>query len=91
MADVLISLDDKREKKLRELALEMHEGRKGALTETVSDAIDKLYEEVAHRQRKKASLDQLISIMEKGYHFGKRYKPYEKRSELYASRFKDLY
>lgn len=90
MADMLISLDNERERKVRELAQEMHQGKKGALTETIEEAIDKLYEEAAHRQRKKASLERLMRILEKGYPLGNK-EPYKNRSELYESRFKDLY
>ncbi len=91
MADVLISLDDNAEKTLRELARELHGGKKGSLSEAVADAVSHRYAELERTKTNKASLERLIRMMEKGYHFGKSYEPYKKRSELYESRFKDVY
>lgn len=89
MADMLISFDDENERKLRELARELYGGRKGSLTEAAVEAVSHRYAEIERAKKKKASLERLIRMMEKGFPIGLGKKePYEKRSELYESRFK---
>lgn len=89
MADVLISLSDDEEEKLRTLAKELYGGKKGSLSEVVSLALSMV--ESAKKKEKKQSLQRLIKTMEQGYHLGyKGKKVYEQRDELYAERFKNL-
>jgi hypothetical protein len=51
MKAILVSLDEKHEKKLRLLAKELNGGKKGALSETVMEAIDTLDR---YKERQKA-------------------------------------
>lgn len=80
MGNLLISLDDRREKTLRELAKEMHGGKKGSISETVAEGIDAL----AKNKRRLRALKHQLALMEKGFVSGlKSKKVYEKRSEIY--------
>jgi len=90
VADVLISLDDKTEKMLRELAREKYGGKKGSLSEAATDAISSLYASSGEAKRQE-SLAELVKIMKKGIDLGLKGKPpYVKREELYESRFKNF-
>ncbi|MBI2597751.1 MAG: hypothetical protein HYW50_00990 [Candidatus Diapherotrites archaeon] len=90
MGDVLISLNDEKEKRLRQLAKEIYSGKKGSLSNTVSESISLLYSARMVRH-KKGSFERLLKTMETGYHlgFGDK-KIYKKREELYADRFESL-
>ncbi len=90
MGDVLISLDDKTEKMLRKLAKERYGGKKGSLSEAVTGAIVDSYENSVKKRRE--AVAELVRIMKKGIDLGLKgdEKPYERRSDLYKSRFKSF-
>ena len=91
MGDVLISLNDEKEKKLRRLAKKLYSGKKGSLSNTVSDSISLLYS-TNFMRRKKATFQRLVKTMEQGYRIGfAGKKAYEKREELYADRTNDAH
>ena len=89
MADVLISLSDEEEEKLRALAQELYGGKRGSLSNVVSLALSMV--ESSKKQEKKQTLQRLIKTMEEGYSLAyKEKKVYEKRAELYEHRFKNF-
>ena len=77
---MMISLNDEKEKKLRGLAKELHGGRKGAISEVVSEALEAFSAE----KKRMEAVNRQIALMEKGFDLGIRNgKAYEKRSDLY--------
>lgn len=76
MGNVMISLDDEYEAILRKLAQEKYGGKKGSISETVSEALKKLQEESRERYA-----DEFKALLLKGLHF--KYKIYRQRAEIY--------
>ncbi len=79
MGNVLIALDDETEKALRCLAKHRHGDKKGALSQTATEAVQKLVKE----DEWKKARDELLASMEKGYNFGIKGKVYKNRDEIY--------
>lgn len=80
MGNVLISMDEKTEKDMRDLAKDLFGGRKGALSKTVAVAV----EDLKKKSKKKKALKELLEVMKGGFDMGLNGKKvYEKRSELY--------
>ena len=77
MGNLTIGLDDKDEARLRRLAKERFEGKKGSISKTISIALDKLEEE----SKKDRAIKELIEMMDKGFDMGKNL--IKHRSELY--------
>jgi hypothetical protein len=75
MGNVLISLNEEDELLLRRLAREKHEGKKGALSEVVSEALKNL------KENKNVSKEAFFVLLDKG--IKSNYKMYKKRSEIY--------
>jgi hypothetical protein len=74
MGNVMISLDDEHEALLRRLAREKHSGKKGSLSNVVSQALDK-------EREPSPSIADFLDFLRRGVK-GK-YKMYSKRDELY--------
>ena len=72
----MISLDDETESLLRKLAQEKYEGKKGALSEIVKEALGKMKE--TDRQKE---LEEFKKMLKKGLKF--EYKMYKNRNEIY--------
>ncbi len=79
MGNVYISLDKEYEELLRRLAKERHGTKKGAISETVEDALDQLKE----REEKESLRKKFFDTIEKGINLGFKGKLYTRRSELY--------
>ncbi len=81
MGNVLLSLGAEDEALLRRLAREKFEGKKGALSEVVSEAVH----ELARKDARMKSAKSLIEKARRGFDLGlgKR-KVYESRDELYG-------
>lgn len=75
MGNVMIALDDEYEAYLRKLAQEKYGGKKGALTEVVKEALDKL------KSDKNDVKERLKRRLSEGLAF--EYRMYKKRSEIY--------
>ena len=86
MGNLYISLDEEHEKLLRKLAQEKYEGKKGSISKIISEALDDLYHEQKHKNRRKESINQLMELSNKGLNLGvkKGKKIYEDRGELYV-------
>ncbi len=76
MGNVYISLDDEDEAKLRKLAQEKYGGKKGSLSEAVSEAIENM-----EKQSKDELKDEFFRKLEEGISF--KYKMYQRRAEIY--------
>ncbi len=76
MGVITISMDDEKERKLREYAKLKYGERKGALSTAITNAITKEIEE-----NQKRVTEELMQIIKKGYHMGKI--KIKHRSELY--------
>ncbi len=80
VGNVLISLDDEDEALLRRLARERRQGKKGALSGVVSEAVRGL----AERDRRVKSARRLVEKMRCGFDLGLGGKRvYKSRSEIY--------
>lgn len=79
MGNVYISLGEGYEELLRRLAKERHGTKKGAISETVQDALDQLKE----NEEKETLRKKFFDTLEKGINLGFNGKLYSKRSELY--------
>lgn len=80
MGAMMISLDDRHEQLLRQLAIHRYGGRKGALSKVMEAALDREAGEDAHM----ALVEKAVAEMREGiYSAPKGWKPYEHRSELY--------
>jgi len=77
MGNITISLEKKDEERLRKLARERYESKKGSLSKIVSEGIAKIERE-SKKERSKASL---LRKLENGFDMGKIL--YRKRSELH--------
>ncbi|MBI5635811.1 hypothetical protein HY993_02500 [Candidatus Micrarchaeota archaeon] len=90
MTDVFLSLDEERERKLRELSRLRYGGKKGSLSHAAADAIELLYSAQKQPHEKK-SLERLVQTMEKGFKIGlASNKAYESRADIYAGRFSGI-
>lgn len=78
MGNVLISLDEKHEKILRDLAQEKYQGKKGSISLVVSEALDN-----AKKDDDMVEFEAMINRLKKGDGLAKGYKMYKKRSEIY--------
>ena len=88
---MLISLDNERERMLRELARKMYGGKKGSLSNAAGDAIEMEYVSRLG-SGKKAGLKRFIALVENGWPLGiGTGRAYKSREELYAGRIKDTY
>ena len=67
MGNITISLDDKREKKLRLLAKEKYNNRKGSMSKVLSEALDNMELEDLREQARQ----RLIAGMKRGFYMGK--------------------
>jgi hypothetical protein len=67
MGNITITLDDKRERKLRRFAKEKYNNAKGAMRNVVSEALDKLEFEDQREQARQ----RLIAGMHNGFYMGK--------------------
>lgn len=76
MGNVYISLDDEDEAKLRKLAQEKYGGKKGSLSEAVSEAIENM-----GKRSKDELKEEFFKKLEEGVSFS--YKMYKKRAEIY--------
>lgn len=80
VGNVLVVLDDEKERLLRELAREKYNGKKGAISATVAEGIEAL----AKKDKRFKAIENQLALMEKGFDFGlKNKKAYTKRSEIY--------
>ncbi|MEK6981704.1 MAG: hypothetical protein AABX38_02130 [Candidatus Micrarchaeota archaeon] len=84
MSNVYITLDDKHEKMLRQLAQEKYQSKKGAISEVVQEAIENLKEIEFSKKEKNRAKARLLEKLDKGFDFGlKGRKAYNKRNDLY--------
>ena len=74
-----MSLDDDSEKKLRKLAKERYNNRKGSMAKIVAEGIRKI--ESTNDPAISESTRQMLALMDKGFRLGRRL--YKDRSELY--------
>lgn len=80
MGNVLISLSEGDEKLLRQLAEDKHQGKKGAISAVVAEAVQKLAQEDKYWQ----AVEHQRKVMARGYNLGLgTRKAYENRDELY--------
>ena len=77
MGNVLVSLDEKHESTLRQLAQEKYGSKKGSVSAVVQEAIDTIKTENQIQFAKEL----LKKRLKEGIEF--RYKMYQKRSEIY--------
>jgi len=83
MGTVLISLDEKHEALLRQLAQEKYGSKKGSVSAVVQEALDNSREMERSALQKEAAKKQLRQMLQKGLDLGFKGKVYEKREELY--------
>ncbi|MFP3950228.1 MAG: hypothetical protein ACLFUZ_04020 [Candidatus Micrarchaeia archaeon] len=76
MGNVYISLDDEDEAKLRRLAQEKYGGKKGSLSEIVSEALEGM-----EKKSKTEIKEEFFRKLEEGVRFS--YRMYKKRAEIY--------
>lgn len=76
MGNVMVSLDQNYEGLLRNMAQEKYNGKKGALSKVVEEALDSLKESVSQKDK-----DEFIAFLRKGFKF--KYKMYKSRDEIY--------
>ena len=81
MGVVMVSLDERHEALLRQLATYRYQGRKGALSKVVESALDREAAEDAHL----AKVEAAVAHMRKGFITGvpKDWVAYKSRAELY--------
>jgi len=77
MGNITIALENEDELKLRRLAKQKFDGKKGSLAKVVSEGINKLNEE----EKRTLAREKLLEMMKKGYRMGKM--TIKHRSELY--------
>ncbi len=77
MGVITVSMDDETEARFRKRAVEKLSKKKGYLGEAITEAVNKWLEE----EEGKAATDELMRIMDKGFHMGR--KLYTKREDLY--------
>ena len=77
MGHITISLKKEDEMKLRRLAHERYNSRKGGMSQVIADALDSLGKESIRERAVKSAIER----MEKGFHMGKWL--FKHRSELY--------
>lgn len=83
MGTVLISLDEKHEALLRQLAQEKYSSKKGSVSAIVEEALDKVKEEEMACMEKEAAKQKLKGMIKKGLNLGFKGKVYGNREELY--------
>ncbi len=79
MGNVLVSLDEKHEALLRQLAQEKYGSKKGSVSAVVVEALD----ELKQKEKKEMATKQLLALMEKGFNLGFKGTAYKTRDELY--------
>ena len=77
MGNITVSLEEEDEHKLRRLAQEKYQGKKGSLAKVISEGLGRMEAESKREQ----ALKKLFARMEKGYALG--IKRIKHRSELY--------
>ncbi|HLC71171.1 MAG TPA: ribbon-helix-helix domain-containing protein [Candidatus Nanoarchaeia archaeon] len=87
MGNIMISVDDEKEKEIRKYAQEVYGGKKGSLSEFISQAVTNYILSIKKEYERKAAHKRLIERMKKGLDIG--YTGYKTRSELYEHRLKD--
>ncbi|MBI4053072.1 MAG: hypothetical protein HY394_03480 [Candidatus Diapherotrites archaeon] len=78
MANITVSLDESAEKKLRELADEKYDGRKGSMAKVIAEAVEMLSAE----NDAKSAAQRQAQWMKKGFKLGKI--NFSHRAELYG-------
>jgi len=80
MGNVIVSLDDKDEQLLRNIAKEKYSGKKGSLSRVVAEGVH----ELANKEKKLKVARHQIRLMKSGFNLGLRNKKaFDKRSEIY--------
>lgn len=88
MGNIMISVDDEKEKEIRKYAQEIYGGKKGSLSEFVWAAIADYISHVKKDHERKAAVKRMLARMEKGISIG--FKGYKSRDEIYESRLKKI-
>ncbi len=79
MANILISIDDNTEKKLRRLAHKKFGGKKGSLSRAVTEVVNRYSDDDDGERRK--GLQEFMKTLHRGIHF--EYTMYKNRNEIY--------
>lgn len=80
MGDVLVSLGAQDEALLRRLAREKYDGKKGSLSNVVSEAVN----ELAKKDKRSMAIKRQLALMKKGFDLGlKGGRAYKTRDEIY--------
>lgn len=79
MANMLISVDEKTEKKIRRLAHTRFGGKKGSISRVVAEAVGKFGDN--DDEERKKGLQEFMKKLERGSNFS--YKMYKNRNEIY--------
>ncbi len=89
MGNIMISVDDEKEKEIRKYAQEIYGGKKGSLSEFVWAAIADYISRTKKEYERKAAVKRMLARMENAKKLGilnKEGKVYSSRDEIYAER-----
>ena len=89
MGNLMISVDDEKEKEIRKYAQEVCGGKKGSLSEFIWQAIAQFIEEKKQGHERKAAIERMLHRMRNAKKLGilnKEGKAYSSRDEIYADR-----
>lgn len=84
MATITVNVDDEVYEKFRKLASEEHNGKKGFLGDSITEAMKKQVEETEQEATKR----RLLELARKGFKLG--FKGYKCRDELYEDRMEHI-
>ena len=89
MGNIMISVDDEKEKEIRKYAQELNGGKKGSLSDFVWLAINQYILTLNKEHEREIARQRMLNRMRKGLDIG--YLEYTKRSDLYGHRIKDAF